>query len=80
MKSIFFIVNKSLICCLEHTCCSLSNERCTDTCGVLSQDFDVVGGSRLQVGRCERGDVSNEEADWLIFAWKQEGKLRKTEY
>lgn len=59
-----------LITLSVRTCRPLANERRAHAAGVLCQHFDVVGGSRLQVGQSVRAHVSNEEVDGLVHAWK----------
>lgn len=56
-----------------HTCGSLSRERCAHAAGVLSYDFDVVGGSRLQVVQSVRAHVAHKEVDGLGCACKHNG-------
>lgn len=59
------------------TCRPLANERRAHAAGVLCQHFDVVGGSRLQVGQSVRAHVSNEEVDGLVHAWKHRAENEK---
>lgn len=56
-----------------HTCCSLSSEWCAHATGVLSNDFDIVGGSRLQVVQSVGAHVAHEEINGLVCACKHTG-------
>lgn len=50
------------------TCSSLSGQGGAHAAGVLSHDFNVVGGSGLQVVQSVGGNVAHEEVGGLIRA------------